>query len=65
MKQEGVRAERRWKKKKTWRWLVGSDLFQALCIPFKSVEEYILQNPRKKLQIQHNNSVRTVSCERT
>jgi hypothetical protein len=28
-------------------------LFQALCIPFKTVEEYILQHPRKKLQIQH------------
>jgi hypothetical protein len=28
-------------------------LFQALCIPFKSAEEYMIQYPRKKLQIQH------------
>ena len=28
-------------------------LFQALCIPFKTVDEYILQYPRKKIQIQH------------
>jgi hypothetical protein len=35
-------------------------LFQALCIPFKSVDEYILQNPRKKLQIQHK--VRENEC---